>query len=118
MSFEQKVQILQIAVTFLTAVLASSSFWLYIDKLKGRGNLSRKLLIGLAHDRIVCLAMKYIRRGWITQDEHENLSVFLYSPYVQMGGNGSAQRLMEVVNSLPIKSQIIEHIIKETRDDS
>ena len=32
-----------------------------------------KMLIGLAHDRIIYLGMAYIERGYITQDEYENL---------------------------------------------
>ena len=95
-------KLIELVVTVVTAVFASSGFWALIDRQKNRSNLSKKLLIGLAHDRIVFLSLKYIQRGCITQEEHENLSVFLYSPYVQMGGNGSAQRLMDEVNRLPI----------------
>lgn len=95
--------ILQTVVTALAAVAASSGFWAFVNRRRSNSSLTRQLLIGLAHDRIVCLSLKYIRRGWISQDEHENLSVFLYNPYQQMGGNGSAQRLMEEVNSLPIR---------------
>jgi hypothetical protein len=60
------------------------------------------MLVGLAHDRIMCLGMKYIDRGWITQDEYENLYEYLYKPYEKMGGNGSAKRVMMEVNKLPI----------------
>lgn len=108
MTFEQKIQILQIVVTCLATILASSGFWLYLDKFRGRGTLQRQLLIGLAHDRIIFLAMRYIERGWITQDEHENLTVFLYHPYQLMGGNGSARRLIDEVNKLPIVVQTFD----------
>lgn len=60
------------------------------------------MLIGLAHDRIVYLGMSYIERGYITQDEYENLYEYLYKPYKAMGGNGSAKRVMDEVNALPI----------------
>lgn len=49
-----------------------------------------QLLVGLAHDRIVYLGMKYIERGYITRDEYENLNDYLYVPYAAAGGNGSA----------------------------
>lgn len=62
------------------------------------------MLIGLGHDRIINLGMSYIERGWITQDEYENLYVYLYKPYQEMGGNGSAKRVMEEVARLPIKN--------------
>lgn len=60
------------------------------------------MLIGLAHDRIVYLGMQYIERGYITQDEYENLYEYLYKPYEKLGGNGSAKRIMTEVNKLPI----------------
>lgn len=47
--------------------------------------------------------MVYIERGSITQDEFENLYEYLYKPYVEMGGNGSAKRIMEEVQRLPIR---------------
>lgn len=62
-----------------------------------------ELLIGIAHDRIVFLGMSYINRGWITQDEYENLYTYLYQPYLKNGGNGSAQRVMKEVDRLPIR---------------
>ena len=61
------------------------------------------MLIGLAHDRIIYLGMVYVERGWISQDEYENLQVYLYEPYEEMGGNGSARRVMEEVRKLPIR---------------
>lgn len=61
------------------------------------------MLVGLAHDRIIFLGMQYIERGWITQDEYENLHEYLYKPYEQMGGNGSAKRIMTEVDTLPIR---------------
>lgn len=60
------------------------------------------MLVGLAHDRIVHLGMVYVDRGYITQDEYENLNDYLYVPYEKMGGNGSAKRVMEEVRRLPM----------------
>lgn len=48
------------------------------------------------------LGMSYIERGYITSDEYENLYEYLYKPYEKMGGNGSAKRIMNEVNKLPI----------------
>lgn len=36
-----------------------------------------------------------------TQDEFENLYKYLYKPYKDCGGNGSAERIMEQVKKLP-----------------
>jgi hypothetical protein len=66
------------------------------------------MLIGLGHDRIMYLGMRYIDRGWITRDEYENLNTYLYEPYKNLGGNGSALRVMQEVNKLPIRDQGFE----------
>lgn len=58
--------------------------------------------VGLAHDRIIYLGMAYIERGYITQDEYENLYEYLYKPYEKLGGNGSAKRIMTEVDQLAI----------------
>jgi hypothetical protein len=68
-----------------------------------KGDAERKMLVGLAHDRIIHLGMVYVDRGYITQDEYENLNDYLYTPYEKMGGNGSAKRVMEEVRKLPIR---------------
>lgn len=46
--------------------------------------------------------MKYVERGYITSDEYENLNDYLYAPYAEAGGNGSAKRVMEEVRKLPL----------------
>lgn len=98
----ETIVIFQIVITALTAILASSGFWAFINRKRYDQSLTKKLLIGLAHDRIVTMSLRYIRRGCITQEEHENLFVFLYVPYKELGGNGSVERLMGEVNKLPI----------------
>lgn len=92
----------QIAVPLLVAVLTSSGLWAVVARRVDRGGAERKMLVGLAHDRIVHLGMVYIDRGYITQDEYENLNDYLYAPYEKMGGNGSAKRVMEEVRRLPM----------------
>lgn len=107
---------LQMLVTIVCAVLASSGFWAFLQKWQERKTAKNKqttvetqMLIGLAHDRIMYLGMSYIERGYITSDEYENLYEYLYKPYEKMGGNGSAKRVMTEVNKLPIhKSTYIE----------
>lgn len=89
-------------ITVVCSVLASSGFWAYIQRRSEKRDGKTQLLIGLAHDRIIELGMKYIERGWITQDEYENLNDYLYQPYAKEGGNGSAARVMEEVRKLPI----------------
>lgn len=95
----------QIAVPLAVAVLTSSGLWALVSKRADKNNAERKMLVCLAHDRIIHLGMVYVTRGYVTQDEYENLNDYLYQPYEKMGGNGSAKRVMEEVRKLPIKRE-------------
>ena len=94
---------IQTVITIVCSVIASSGFWAFAQKKLDKRDVTREMLIGLAHDRITYLGLCYIERGWITQDEYENLSDYLYRPYVKMDGNGSAKRIMTEVDKLPIR---------------
>lgn len=90
-------------ITVFCAVLASSGLWAYLEKRSTKKDAKTQLLIGIAHDRIITLGTQYIERGDITLDELENLNSYLYKPYIKLGGNGSAKRLMDEVLKLPIR---------------
>lgn len=90
---------LEIVIT----VIASSGFWALIQKATERKDAKTRLLVGLAHDRIISLGMQYIDQGYITQSEYENLDEYLYKPYQKMGGNGSAKQIMERIEKLPLR---------------
>lgn len=111
-------QWVQIVVTVICSVIASSGFWAYVMKKSSKNditeefagqikqiNLMKDMLIGLGHDRIVTLGEFYIKRGYITSDEYENLNDYLYEPYDGIGGNGSASRIMKRVKNLPFKEE-------------
>ena len=73
--------------------------------------LSRKIseiadaVKGQGHDRVIYLGGRYIQRGGITKDEYENLHDYIYLPYKALGGNGTAEKVMEDVKNLPIITQ-------------
>lgn len=92
----------QIIGAIVASALASSGLWTFVQKRMDRKDAKTRMLIGLAHDRIIYLGMTYIERGNITQDEYENLFTYLYEPYAAMGGNGSAKKVIDEVNKLPI----------------
>lgn len=98
----------QIILTVLSSVLASSGLWAYITKRLEKKDVKTEMLVGLAHDRILFLGMHYVDRGFITQDEYENLHDYLYVPYEKLGGNGLAKRVMTEVDKLPIKKSTYE----------
>ena len=94
----------EMVVTITCSVLASSGIWAVVAKQLDRKDAKTELLIGIAHDRIIFLGMKYIERGYITKDEYENLYDYLYKPYEKNGGNGSAKRVMMEVDRLPFRN--------------
>lgn len=95
---------IELAVSVICAVLASSGMWTFMQKRADKKDARTQMIVGLGHDRIMYLGMRYIDQGYITRDEYENLYEYLYKPYEKLGGNGSAKRIMEEVNKLPIRS--------------
>jgi hypothetical protein len=84
-----------------------------------------KLIMSLAHDRIVSLGLYYIDKGFVTKDEYDDLFRFFYEPYTALGGNGSTERIMRLVQRLPLSSepskpakiQIVEEVQLRADDD-
>ena len=102
-------------IALITALTSSGacSIILYLiqrhDQKKDKGTEAAKLqsdmLMGLGHDRIVYLGSVYIERGYITQDEYENLHDYLYKPYAALGGNGTTKKIMAEVEKLPLHKE-------------
>ena len=96
-------------IAILTIVFASTGFWAFVTKVweNKRKNKSAesRLLMGIAFSKISDLGLKYIERGSITQEEFHDLYHYLYEPYHEMGGNGTAERVMEQVKKLPFKDK-------------
>lgn len=91
----------------IIAVFASTGLWSFISMLVQR-YMERKsdyalMMRGLGHDRICYLGEYYIKRGCITRDEYENLVDYLYIPYKNLGGNGTAEKVINEVKQLPLK---------------
>lgn len=96
-------KVIEVVIILITSMLASSGMWAFLSKKLDKKDVKIEMLVGLAHDRIMFLGMSYVERGYITQDEYENLYDYLYKPYEKLGGNGSAKRVMAEVNKLPIR---------------
>lgn len=94
---------IQIFITILTSLIASTGFWTFLDKMKNNNEHENAMLIGLGHDRIISLGMEYLKRGYIYEGEYDNLYNYLYVPYKSLGGNGSAEKIIEEVKKLPIR---------------
>lgn len=97
----------EIVITIITATLASTGFWsliLYkVQKRDENKDALTKLILGLAYREITELCLHYIKRGYITKDEYEDLIRYLFAPYKELGGDGTAEKLIDEVKKLPIK---------------
>ena len=100
--------------SLLLAIFASSGLWSVVtliiqnklnchNKVTEEQNKMNKMVMGLGHDRITFVGMSYVDRGYITKDEYEDLITYLYKPYKDLGGNGTAELVIEKVQSLPMK---------------
>lgn len=101
-----------VITTVIVAIFASSGFWAFVTfliqshkakktKADTHEDLQSKMLKGLGHDRIIYLGTQYINRGYITPEEYESLYDYLYIPYRELGGNGTAEKIMNEVKKLP-----------------
>lgn len=88
-------------ITGVVTLLASSGFWTFMLKRLENKDAKTRLLIGLAHDRILFLGSSYVHRGYITKEEYDDLKTYLYEPYKEAGGDGSAEKIMSEVDNLP-----------------
>lgn len=92
-------------LNLFTIVFACSGFWACVQAFfSNRGKL-RQLILGLAFTQIIDSCKFYISRGYITTEEFSELNHYLFEPYLKLGGDGTAQRMIKEVEKLPIKKE-------------
>ena len=108
-----------VLITVFVTVLASNGFWALLQKKFDHNSTEKKLLVGLAHDRIIYVGEGFIARGWITYDEYEDFMKYLYEPYTEYGGNGVAERISDEVKKLPLKTSDNRrnHLVRKVTHD-
>ena len=88
-------------IAIVAATLASSGLWSFIlykvQKHDEKKDSLTRLILGLAYREITELCIMYIQRGYITKDEYEDLIKYLFSPYKELGGDGTAEKLIEEI---------------------
>ena len=92
-------------IAIVTAILASSGFWAFVQRKDVHKKANVKLLVGLTHEVIVYLGYVYIQRGSVTKNEFDSLEK-LYKPYLELGGNGLVEKVIRDVGSLPIIDEL------------
>lgn len=101
---------MELIVSIVVAMFASTGFWslltYLIQRRDSKNSAESQMLKGLAHDRICYLGERYIKQGYVTQDQFQNLHDYLYEPYTRLGGNGTAKKIMDEVRDLPLKENV------------
>lgn len=95
---------IELVVTLVVAIFASGGFWQWLMNRSDKRKNDSKLLLGLAYSRLIDECEKHIGEGYICSDDYHELKHYLYEPYEANGGNGTAKRLMEEVDKLPIRN--------------
>lgn len=98
-----------LVITVISTAFASTGFWAFVTTVyqtsHKKKDVQAQMLKGLGHDRICNLGECYIERGYITKDEYENLHDYLFVPYQKLGGNGTAEKIINDVKRLPLKEK-------------
>lgn len=117
-------QYIDMITTIAVAILSSTGLWGVLETRRRKMLLKsdeqvkcdenmRKLLIGLARVQICDIGMRFIERGYIYQDEADVLES-LFTPYHELGGNGSGEYVYRQAMSLPRKKK---HEEEEDKQD-
>ena len=106
---ELKVELLKLIIALGTILLTSQGIRAFWRNAFQKQALMEKLMLGLAHDRILFLSQAALDKGYITHDEYENLRDYIYEPYKGLGGNGAAERILKEVEKLPLRDKEKQH---------
>jgi hypothetical protein len=90
--------------TGVYTILASAGFWKFFSQRQKEKDAEIQLLLGLSREIFHYIGATYIDRGWVSSDEYENLITHIYTPYKTLGGNSTADKIMEDVSELPFRA--------------
>ena len=93
-------------LAIVLAILGSNGLWTVINNIlinrKDKKSVERQAMLALLHDRLYRLCQSYIKQGYVTIDQLDNL-MYLLHPYERLGGNGTGKKLYDQVLELPLK---------------
>ena len=76
----------------------------YIRRTESKENRDLELIIASYRFRLVQLCKLYIKKGYMTQDEYDQLTEF-FKLYSSLGGNGQAKEYYEKTVKLEIRAE-------------
>ncbi len=88
----------QEVMTVITGALA----WLArkVQKWKQEQDLVKQGVLAILHDRLYQACQFYLKRGYCTIDDRDNLE-YMFRPYKALGGNGTGEELYNRCLALP-----------------
>lgn len=92
-------------IAIIAAVFGSTGFWSWLQNRNRKKSAEARLLMGIAYSKIIERCTEYINQGYVSTEEFHELEYYLYQPYIDMGGNGTAQKLFGDVSRLSIKDE-------------
>lgn len=88
----------------ILAIFASTGFWACVQaiilKRMDRRSAERAALLGLLHERLVDQCEIYLDKGYISEGQYRDLDEYIYTPYKNLGGNGTGEEYMKRVQAL------------------
>lgn len=94
-------QWIEYAIAGAGMIFASTGFWSLVQRQLDKHSDSRKMSLGITYLGIKMSCTTVLKKGWISTEELEDLEKYLYEPYKKMGGNGTAEVLINKVKALP-----------------
>lgn len=90
----------------LFALVITAVTWLWrAAKARTKENaVIKEGMMALLHDRLFKACSFYISRGWCSVEERCNLDC-MYTPYRNLGGNGTAESLYHKCMNLPLEER-------------
>ena len=79
----------------------------YIISIDQEENRKMALIISSYRYRLIALCKMYLRQGYMTESQYDQLTEF-YKLYTGLGGNGQAKEYYEKAIELPIKNAFSE----------
>lgn len=86
-------------------IFASAGFWSFVSRWLDKKSAHTRATLGICYLGVKMSCKMLLAKGWATTDEIEDIEKYIYEPYKALGGNGSAERLMNKVRELPIKEE-------------
>lgn len=95
---------LQMIATIVAAVLASTGFWAFLQKVVSKPRALDRLVLAIVQERFVNLAQDCIDQGYITKQQYK-IMMDIYKPYKATDGDGLVDKYWSEVNKLPLTEE-------------